>query len=243
MKRFLDRFYLSFNFSYAVATALLFFNNKSIVDNVGFQSNFNFFVIFLSFIALTTSLMLFEIKILKHSKQLLIIYGLLALIFPLFAVLKGLETLRIVLTVVILVGLLVKAVVFNYKQASFKVSNFYSIPRLYLGLLLTIVFINLASTNFITSIFLLVPVLMVEVEFYLKLKSNDLINNLKLLGTIFLVLTTFFVSYYGVIDLELPRLSFGVNIALPVISFGLAIYLSSIIKLRVEQIVSSDTIK
>lgn len=245
MKRFLDRFYLSFNFSYAIAISILFFNSKSLIENQGFQAIFNFFVIFLAFIGLTTSLLLFELKILRYGngKKLIVLYSLLGLMFPLFAVLKEIATLRLVLTVLMLLCLLVKAVIFNYKQTSFNVDNFYSIPKIYLGLLLTIVFLNLATTNYIASIFMLVPVLMTEVEFYLKLKSNDLMNNLKLIGTMLLVFVAFFVSYYGGIDLSLGRLAFVENILLPIIAFGLVVYLGRVIKVRTDLIVSSDTIK
>ena len=96
MKRFFHRFYSIFNLTYIITVTVLFYSNTSLVGNGEAIKIFNFFVSFLIFVALSTMLMLFEHKIYYEKFALIILYGLIGLLFLMFAIINVNHTIRII---------------------------------------------------------------------------------------------------------------------------------------------------
>src|SRR5690554_3624148 len=200
MKRFFHRFYSIFNLTYIITVTVLFYSNTSLVGNGEAIKIFNFFVSFLIFVALSTMLMLFEHKIYYEKIPLLILYGLIGLLFLTFAVINLNHTIRLIITILIAFVLLLKMIFYSRKHTRFEVNYLNFIPKIYFVIFMSVVLLNVLLSQYIVSIFMIMPILLLEIETYIVLKDTDSNSDLKLLGMLGVIVTTFFISYYSKID-------------------------------------------
>lgn len=244
MKRFFKRFYLSFNLTYTIAVLVLFLNNVSLVNNNSLPSIFNFFLSFLVYIALTTMLILFENKLFYNKIWLVVLYVIIAFLFPLYALLNISQTLLYITSGIILILLLIKVFMCHKSEIKFEVNYLKFIPKIYFVILFSIVVLNVTLLHYIASIFLIIPILLVEFETYLVTKSNNQYSELNLFIVIFLVMTTFFISYYSNIGFK-PNISSNLltSVIMPVIAGLIVLLLSNQLNKKVNEIIEIDTIK
>lgn len=244
MKRFFHRFYNSINLAYVVAIALLFYNNTSLVNNGEAINIFNFFVSFLIYIAITTILMLFEHKIFYDKIPRLILYSSIGLLFLLFAIVDVNETIRIIVTILIVVMLLIKIILYSRKNTRFEVNYLKFIPKIYFVLFMSVVALNVLLSQYIIGIFMIMPILLLEVETYLVLRDNDNNSDIKLVGFLAIIISTFFISYYSKIDLRTnAQLNFLTNLVMPLVAMILVFLMTNISNKKIELIIKNESIE
>jgi len=244
MKRFFHRFYSIFNLTYIITVTVLFYSNTSLVGNGEAIKIFNFFVSFLIFVALSTMLMLFEHKIYYEKFALIILYGLIGLLFLMFAIINVNHTIRIITTMVIAFVLLAKMIIYSRKHTRFEVNHLNFIPKIYFTTFMSVVVLNVFLSQYIASIFMIMSILLLEIESYIVLRSNEENSDIKLLGTLALILITFFMSYYSKIDLGMNAdLNILTNLIMPLTAITLVFVTTSLIGKKINLIVEFETIE
>lgn len=244
MKRFFHRFYSSFNLMHIVAVAVLFYNNTSLTGNGETIDIFNFFVSFLIYIAITTMLMLFEHKIYYDKLILLTIYSTIGLLFPIFAIINVGHTVRLIVTIIIVLTLLVKLILYSRKHTRFEVNYLTFIPKIYFVIFMSVIVLNVFLSQYIVSIFMIMPILLLEVETYLILRGKDNNADFKLIGILGIIVTAFFISYYSKIDLnENAQLNILTNLIMPLLAMIMVFISTSLINKKIELIIETESVE
>jgi len=244
MKRFFHRFYNSLNLIHIITVAVLFYSNTSLVGNGEAINIFNFFVSFLIFVALTTVLTLFEYKIYYEKTPLLILYGGIGLLFLIFAVINVNHTVRLTTSILIAMALLIKVILYSRKHTRFEVNYLNFIPKIYFVVFMSVVLLNILLSQYVVSIFMIMPILLLEVETYVVLKGTDNNSDLKLIGTLAAIVITFFVSYYSKIDLRTnAQLNILTNLIMPLSAVILVFAATSFVNKKIELIIENESIE
>lgn len=239
MKQHLTKFYIGLNFVYTIVVTMMFVNNLTLNNSLDVNKIFIFFVSFLCFVALTTIIVLLEYKLFYNRTYLICLYSTIGVLFPVFALFKISQAIKIAILVLIIGSLIVKTFITSYKKIRFEVNYIKFFPIIYLIILAVVITLNIITNLYIASIFLLIPILIVEIESYFILKNHENNSIFNAIISVFLIILVFFISYYSIIELRSnDDLNFLSSFLGPLISVILILFLTNLFKKKVDLIIN-----
>lgn len=195
MQKVLKRFYLVLSLASVVATTIFFINISSLKES-GTSGIFPFIIVVLLYLLTSSSLLLIEHKMFYKKELSYIVHSVILVLFIINFFLSHFNVINIILTVILVLIYLLKIFYYNNIKSKFKVSDFNLIYITYSIGLINIGLINFLTTNYIASIFLLMPLLLVEADIFMKIKMEKENYDYNLIASLALLITMFFLSYY-----------------------------------------------
>jgi len=240
MQRVLKRFYLILSLSIVVSTMVLFLNTTSFNADGSSKNILSFLISLIVYIVTSTTLLLMEHKMFYKLKTSYVSHLLVLVLFVLNFIIYT-NTLFIILIIISLIILLFKVYYYQRIKTKFKVKDFKIIPVIYTIILTTTVLINFVSENYVASIFLLMPLLLLEAEMFLKIKLEKPNYEFNLIASLSLLISVFFLTYYS--DLFTTNFDLIYNILFPAGALIIVFALYNLINKKTKFVIKTLSIE